>query len=116
LLRTPADLKGRSKIISEEVAHRKVEIVTGVYSLKTGKIEWIAAGAAPTPSPSVALPPLASSPVPSAPAPLSSPEPQLSHPTPAPVIVAIPEPQPESSAPSQPFPRLRGFFKKLRDQ
>ena len=120
VLAAAADLKGRSKIISEEVAHHKVEIVTGVYSLKTGKIEWIAAGAAPAPSPSVALPPLAPTPVQPEPLPSSSPSPspQSSHPTPAPVIVAVPEPQAESSSPSpsQPFPRLRGFFKKLRDQ
>ena len=35
-----ADLRTRSKIIDEEVKHKKVAIVSGVYSLKTGKVEW----------------------------------------------------------------------------
>lgn len=35
-----ADLLTRSKIIDEEVKHKKVAIVSGVYSLKTGKVEW----------------------------------------------------------------------------
>ena len=36
-----ADLELRSTIIHEEVQHKKVMIVSGVYSLKTGKIEWM---------------------------------------------------------------------------
>jgi carbonic anhydrase len=35
-----ADLKLRSKIIAEEVEHKKVAIVSGVYALGTGKVEW----------------------------------------------------------------------------
>jgi len=33
----------RSKIIHEEVKEKKVMVVSGVYSLKTGKVEWLAA-------------------------------------------------------------------------
>jgi len=39
------DLKLRSKIIAEEVEHKKVAIVSGVYALGTGKVEWLTAEA-----------------------------------------------------------------------
>jgi carbonic anhydrase len=35
-----ADLLTRSKVIDEEVKHKKVAIISGVYSLKSGKVEW----------------------------------------------------------------------------
>jgi hypothetical protein len=35
-----ADLVSRSKVIGEEVKQKKVAIVSGVYLLKSGKIEW----------------------------------------------------------------------------
>ncbi|MBI3822654.1 MAG: carbonic anhydrase [Planctomycetes bacterium] len=38
-----ADIELRSKIIHEEVKEKKVMIVSGVYSLKTGKIDWLSA-------------------------------------------------------------------------
>ena len=50
-LAAAADLAARSKVISEEVAHKKVAIVTGVYSLKTGSVEWLAAPAKKEPVP-----------------------------------------------------------------
>ncbi len=31
----------RSKVIHEEVGHKKVLIVPAVYSLKTGQVEWL---------------------------------------------------------------------------
>ncbi|MBI1831002.1 MAG: hypothetical protein HYR84_06080 [Planctomycetes bacterium] len=38
------DLELRSKVIHEEVAHKKVLIVSAVYSLKTGQVEWLTTG------------------------------------------------------------------------
>ncbi len=35
------DVELRSKVIHEEVKHKKVAIVPAVYSLKTGKVEWL---------------------------------------------------------------------------
>ena len=118
VLAVAADLKDRSKTITEEVAHHKVEIVTGVYSLKTGKVEWIAAGQTQVAPPqsqspvSAALPSLAPSPIQAVPAPVQ----QSAYPAPAPVIVTVPEStRPEPTSQSQSFPRVRGFFQRLRD-
>ena len=34
-------LTERSELLKEEVAHKKVRIVGGVYRLASGKIEWV---------------------------------------------------------------------------
>jgi carbonic anhydrase len=46
-----ADLLTRSKVITEEVKNKKVAIVSGVYSLKTGKVEWTTAAEKKAPEP-----------------------------------------------------------------
>ena len=34
-------LTQRSELLKEEVAHNKVKIVSGVYKLASGKVEWL---------------------------------------------------------------------------
>ena len=36
-----ASLTKRSEVLKEFVEHKKVRIVSGVYSLETGKVEWL---------------------------------------------------------------------------
>jgi carbonic anhydrase len=36
-----AQLTQRSELLKEEVAHKKVKIVSGVYMLGSGKVEWV---------------------------------------------------------------------------
>jgi carbonic anhydrase len=86
-----ADLELRSKIIHEEVRHKKVSIVSGVYSLKTGKIEWLTTAEKKKASPPEKIAP---------PANLKS-----ALPTP-PATWEVVEPAP--------FPRLRALFQRRR--
>jgi carbonic anhydrase len=58
-----ADLLKGSKVIEEEFKQKKVAIVSGVYSLKTGKIEWTPPAEKKEPAPEKPKAPGAAAPV-----------------------------------------------------
>lgn len=82
-----ADLLTRSKVIDKEVKRKKVAIVSGVYSLNTGKIEWTTPADKKAPAPEK----------------LKRPEEPLSSAT-------APVEQPQAYVAPARFPRLRALF------
>jgi carbonic anhydrase len=86
VLAASADIRLRSKVIHEEVAHKKVVIVPAVYSLKSGKVEWIA--------------PPEKKPAPASDAPSAS----------------VPSPAPVPGAEVPRFPRLQTALQRLRSR
>ncbi len=41
VLHAAAQLTQRSELLKKEVAHKKVTIVSGVYMLESGKVDWL---------------------------------------------------------------------------
>jgi carbonic anhydrase len=113
VLAAAADVEARSKVIHEEVHAKKVAIVSGVYSLKTGKVEWLAAPEKKKASTTekTSLPegqPQAAEPIP-APAKIANVET-----IPAPASVSNAAPVPASIVGPVRFPRLRAIFGRNR--